>query len=177
MRVMTSAIVLQCIDAVLAQRDEQVRLEFSVAIGVLRTWMGERPSLRPARMTYLGSRMCIAAEVCHHGAEAIACPYFYRCMSLPMAVDAVGLGVAGVPSSNPVVGPVGKRRESHMTDNNTANTANVQIDEDFLSYTVSDEALEAAVYCGVWPWPAGPVIPTYEVASCGSTLHVSCLVM
>jgi hypothetical protein len=28
-----------------------VRLEFSVAIGVLRTWMGERPSLRPARMT------------------------------------------------------------------------------------------------------------------------------
>src|SRR6516165_9345953 len=32
-------------------------LNFRSLLGVLRTWMGERPSLRPARMTRCGSRV------------------------------------------------------------------------------------------------------------------------
>jgi hypothetical protein len=64
----------------MAHRDEQVRLEFSVAIGVLRTWMGERPSLSPARMTPTGlqPRQNLAAQ------QALTCclPIRYPCHGL-----------------------------------------------------------------------------------------------
>ena len=47
----------------MAHRDEQVRLEFSVDIvGVLRTWMGERPRPRTTRMTPFRTLQKVAAR-------------------------------------------------------------------------------------------------------------------
>jgi hypothetical protein len=65
------------------------------------------------------------------------------------------------PSSNPVVGPVGKQRESHMDEFSTTSDTLDQTDEEILTYTVSDEALEAA-----GSWNLLPPTQTQYVSPC-----------